>query len=130
MVSQSGQIHAKTALDYEVTNFYEFYVTTVDGQNSQDPSSTATVRVTVLVRGIIVMCLFFPSLCLHFLLSCIHSFCLAFFPSFVFFSSSRIDFHQLGYYSSQPVLHNCGYQCICHASTCVRLQTQYTAELK
>ncbi|XP_041364040.1 cadherin-99C-like [Gigantopelta aegis] len=47
-ISESGEIRVKNVLNYEVTSFYEFYVTTADGRNSQEPSSTATVRVTVL----------------------------------------------------------------------------------
>ncbi|KAL3875972.1 hypothetical protein ACJMK2_033866 [Sinanodonta woodiana] len=46
--SASGQINTAIALDYETQRFYEFYVTTVDGQGSTNPSSTATVQVTVL----------------------------------------------------------------------------------
>ncbi|KAK3608192.1 hypothetical protein CHS0354_039207 [Potamilus streckersoni] len=46
--SASGQINTAVALDYETQRYYEFFVTTVDGQGSTNPSSTATVRVTVL----------------------------------------------------------------------------------
>ncbi|KAK3608189.1 hypothetical protein CHS0354_039203 [Potamilus streckersoni] len=46
--STSGQINTAVALDYENQTYYEFFVTTVDGQRSTNPSSTATVRVTVL----------------------------------------------------------------------------------
>ncbi|KAL3875970.1 hypothetical protein ACJMK2_033864 [Sinanodonta woodiana] len=49
--SASGQINTAIALDYETQRFYEFYVTTADGQGSTNPSSTATVRVTVLDRN-------------------------------------------------------------------------------
>ncbi|KAK3608191.1 hypothetical protein CHS0354_039205 [Potamilus streckersoni] len=46
--SASGQINTAVALDYETQRYYEFFVTTADGQGSTNPSSTATVRVTVL----------------------------------------------------------------------------------
>ncbi|KAL3875971.1 hypothetical protein ACJMK2_033865 [Sinanodonta woodiana] len=47
--STSGQINTAIALDYETQRCCELFVTTVDGQGSTNPLSTATVRVTVLL---------------------------------------------------------------------------------
>ncbi|XP_046579034.1 cadherin-99C-like [Haliotis rubra] len=50
-ISQNGEIHTRQALDYESSNFYEFFVTTADGVNSFLPSATATVRASVIDRN-------------------------------------------------------------------------------
>ena len=54
-ITAGGQIFTAGALDYETRSFYEFVVTTTDGTNSLFPSSSATVRVSVVVSRLRVV---------------------------------------------------------------------------
>lgn len=49
-MDSAGRIFSKNALDFETKQFYQFLVTTTDGQNTGITSATATVQVTVLVN--------------------------------------------------------------------------------
>lgn len=49
-MDSAGRIFSKNALDFETKQFYQFLVTTTDGQNTGITTATATVQVTVLVN--------------------------------------------------------------------------------
>lgn len=51
-VDGAGRIFSKNSLDFETKQFYQFLVTTTDGQNTGITSATATIQVTVLVRTV------------------------------------------------------------------------------
>ena len=48
-INTQGDIFSKAQLNYETKSFYQFTVTTTDGENTNTFSSSATVRITVLV---------------------------------------------------------------------------------
>lgn len=48
-IDSNGVIRTNVGLDYEAASFYQLTVTTVDGENSNIPSTTTTVQIQVLV---------------------------------------------------------------------------------